>query len=157
MIKDQNKLPLILYCLSIFAALIVLTDFILAGKVIIDEVIDVKKERQQYYNAARNHHYSYKVTTSKHHFTVSDDFAQLVQDNQKIEYSVSRIFKEVNRYRLVSSENSAIYSLRIISGLIIPLSVIIAIGVAYKYKKKISTIVFVLQILLIVDLIFLIK
>ena len=155
--KQRDKLRLSLHGIFIFIALLMLSDFILPGKVFTDEIIQVEKKKQQYYNAARNYHYSYKVNTNKHRFSVSENFARLVQNNQKIKYSVSRIFKEINRYGLLISENSTIYSFRIISGLIIPLMVIIAIGISYKYKHKMSTLIFVLQITLIGNLIILIN
>ncbi|MCA6074994.1 hypothetical protein [Fulvivirga sedimenti] len=151
----QHKLRLSLYTTFVLAALVILFDFILPGRVVNDEIIDVKRERQQYFNAARNYHYSYKVITSEHQFSVAENFAQLVQDHEKIEYSVSRIFKEVNWYRLLSSENNSFYSLRILSGLVLPLLTIISILVAYLYKKNIGILVFVLQVLLVADLIFL--
>ncbi len=153
--KHQHKLRLLLYSIFALVALIVLVDFVSPGKIINDEIINVKRERQQYYNAARNHHYSYKVITSEHEFLVEEDFAKLELVNEKIEYSISRIFKEVNWYRFVSSENKSFYSLRIISGLVLPLLTIISIFVAFRYKKEIGILVFILQILLIADLIFL--
>ena len=153
--KHQHKLRVTLYATFVLAALVIIADFILPGRIINDEIIRVERERQQYYNAARNYHYSYKVITNEHQFSVTEDFAGLVQGHEKIEYSVSRIFKEVNWYRLLSSENRAVYSLRIISGLVLPLLTIISIIIAYRYKKNISTLVFVLQVLLIADMIFL--
>ncbi|MEM6629117.1 MAG: hypothetical protein AAF694_05570 [Bacteroidota bacterium] len=154
--KYQNTLRLSVHGIFVLAALVILIDFIIPGKVVNDEIIEVKSERQQYYNAARNSHYSYKVITRKHHFFVAEDFAKLVQGHEKIEYSVSRVFKEVNGYRLLPSGNRRVYSLRIVSGLVLPLLTIISILVAYQYKKNIGTLVFVLKALLIVDLIFLI-
>lgn len=156
MIKKQNKLLLALSGVFVFAALVILADLVLPGKIVTDEILDIKRERQQYYNAAGNYHYSYKVITAKHHFWVSENFAELIQENQKIEYSISRIFKEVNWYRLLTSENREIYSLRILSGFVIPLTLIIVIGLGFKYEEKISVLVFVIQVLVIADLIFLI-
>lgn len=156
MYKNQHKVHLSLYASFTLVALVILVDFILPGRIIHDEIINVQKERQQYYNAARNYHYSYKVITSKHKFLVTEDFAELELINEKIEYSVSPIFKEVNWYRLLSSENKSFYSLRIASGFVLPLLAIILIFVAFRYRKKIDTLVFILQILLVADLIFLI-
>lgn len=155
MYKHQNKLRLLLYATFTLIALVVLFDFISPGRIINDEIINVKKELQQYYNAASNYHYSYKVITSKHEFFVSKDFVKLEVVNEKIEYSVSPIFKEVNWCRLFSSENKYFYSLRIVSGLVLPLLAFITVCVAHRYKKKIGLLVFTLQTLLIADLIFL--
>jgi len=153
--KHQHKLRLVLYAIFTLAALVILVDFVSPGRIINDEIIDVHQERQQSYNAARNYHYSYKVVTNEHQFLVTEGFAELELVNKKIEYSVSPIFKEVNWYRLLSSQDKSFYSLRIASGLVLPLLTIVLIFVAFRYKRKIGTIVFILQILLIADLIFL--
>lgn len=155
MSDNQHKLQLSFYVIFILAALVIIVDFVFPGKVITDEIINVKKEQQQYYNAARNYHYSYKLITSEYQFPVTEEFAELIQDEEKIQFSVSRIFKEVNWYRLLSSDNRDTYSLRIFSGLVLPLLTIISILVDYLYKKNLDILVFVLQVLLIGDLIFL--
>ncbi len=156
MIKNLGKLRLWWYGLFILASLVILADFIIPGRVVIDDIIDVKKDRQQYYNAARNYHFSYRLITSTHNFSITEDFAKGINNDQKIEYAVSRIFKEVNHYQLFNSGNREIYSLRIFSGFVIPLLLIIIIGFAFKYEKKISVLIFVIQVLVIADLEFLI-
>lgn len=153
--KYQQKLRLLLYTVFAFIAIIIIVDFILPGRIINDKIINIKRERQQYNNAARNEHYSYKIITSEDQFSVTEDFAKLVKENEKIEYTVSPIFKEVNWYRLLSSENREFYSLRIMSGLVIPLLVMISIFVSYLSIKNINILLFVLKILLILDLIYL--
>ncbi len=154
--RPGNKATLYLHAITLLAALVILIDFTLPGKVFTEDVINIKKERQQYYNAARNYHYSYKVITNEHQFSVAEEFAKLAKNQKNIEFAVSRLFKEVNWYRLLSSDKKAVYSLRIVSGLILPLLIIISLVVAYRYKKKISTLILILQILLLADLIFLI-
>lgn len=155
MSNHQDKLRLLIHAIFILAALIVLVDFTLPGRIINDKIIEVKKERQQYYNAARNYHYSYKLHAHQHQFSVAEDFAELIQDEEKVEYSVSRIFKEVNWYRIPSSENKDVFSLRILSGLALPLLTIVPILVAHLYKKNMGILLFVLQVLLLADLILL--
>lgn len=151
----ENTWRLLSYTVFVLAALVIIVDFILPGKVVNDEIIKITRERQQYYNAAGNYHYSYELVAKKHRFQVKEEFAALAKDQEKIEYSVSRIFKEVNWYRLLTSEKGGIYSLRIISGFIIPFMVIVSIGAAYRFRKKTGTLVFVLMALLIADLVFL--
>jgi hypothetical protein len=153
---NQDKFRLYFYGLFTLVSLLILLDFLLPGRKVVDEIIAIQKERQQYYNAARNFHYSYKVSTTQHEFYITGDYAQEIAINEKIEYSVSRIFKEVNAYRLLRSEESETYSLRFLLGLLIPLLVIVIIGIAFLSKKKMSTLVFVFQVLLIADLLFLI-
>jgi len=154
--KYQHKLRLALYLAFTVAALVILVDFIAPGTRINDTIISIKKERQQYYNAAQNYHYTYKVITRQHKFLVKEDFVALDLVNKEIQYSVSQIFKEVNWYRLLSSENKSFYSLRVASGLILPLLSIISFLLVYRYNKKINILVLILRILLVADLIFLI-
>lgn len=155
MINHQDKLRLGLYSLFALASIIILTDFILPGSVVVEEIIDVKKERQQYYNAAQNYHFSYRVFTSTHNFSITEDFAKQIKNNQPIEFAVSPIFREINSYRLLNSGSREVYSLRILSGLVIPLALIIVMGLAFKYEKNMSILIFVIQVLVIADLIFL--
>ncbi len=153
--NPQNKIGLSINAAFVMAALVIIIDFILPGSTFNDEIISVQSKQEQYYNAAANFHYSYQVTTSEHQFSVTEEFAEMVQADDKIEYSISQIFKEVNWYRLPSSDNRSTYSLRLMTGLVLPLLAILSIFVAYRFKKKIGILVFVLQALLMADLVFL--
>lgn len=155
MAKHHHKLRLSLYAIFTLVALVIIVDFGSPGSIIKDEIIKVQKERQQYYNAAGNHHYSYKIITRKHEFSVGEDLAELEFENEKIEYSVSRIFKEVNWYKMPPSRNKSYYSLRIVSGLVLPLLALISILIAFRFRWRIDIPVFVLQVSLIADLIYL--
>jgi hypothetical protein len=155
MIENANKTKLLLYGLTLLTALVILIDFTLPGKVFTEEGVNIKKEREKYFNAGGNSHNTYKLITSKHHFSVSESFAKSVQ-NKKIKYSVSLIFKEINRYGLLSSKKSEIYSFRMASGLVLPLIVIFTLVIAYKYEDRISLLIFVLQITLLANFIILI-
>lgn len=155
MIIEQPKFRIYTYALFVLASLTIIADFIIPGRIIIDEIINVKKERQQYYNAAQNYHYSYELYTNEHQFSISEDFAAIIEGEEKVQFSLSRIFKEVNWYNSLFSNNRAVFSLRILSGFLLPLFFIISILVTYLYKKNIGILVFVLQVLIILDLIFL--
>jgi hypothetical protein len=155
MLKETNKITILLHGITLLVALVILIDFAFPGKVYTEEILNVDQERQQYSNAAGNHHYSYKVATAKHHFSVSEDFAKSAQD-KKVTYSVSLIFQEINNYRLHSSDKSNIDSFRLASGLGLPLLVILTFLIAYKIKKRMSTLLFVLQIALLGNLVLLI-
>lgn len=154
MTKETNKIKLLLYGVSLLISFIMVLDFTLPGKNFVEDVVSIKKEKQRYYNAAGNSHYSYKLISPKHHFSVSEDFAKSVE-NEKIKYSVSLLFQEINRYSNLSSEKGSIHSFRIASGLVLPLIVIFAIFIAYRCKKKMSTLLFVLHVVLLSNLIFL--
>ena len=152
--KSTFKLRTFLYSLFILMALVIITDFLLPGKAYTDEVRNVQAERQQYYNAAQNYHLSYKLTTDQHDFSVSEDFAETVNEGDTVNYRLSLIFKEVNRYQLVSEDKGHTDSLRTYSGLILPLIVILVMGLAYRYGNKMSILVFVIQVVAIADLVF---
>ncbi|MEM8765355.1 MAG: hypothetical protein AAGD88_16160, partial [Bacteroidota bacterium] len=117
---NPNKATRVIHALFALAALIILIDFTWPGSTVNDTILDVQKRRQQYYNAARNHHYTYMVVTGQHQFLVTEGFAAAELKDKKIEYTVSPIFQEVNWYRLLEAERKSYYSLRIASGLILP-------------------------------------
>lgn len=156
MIKSRLKIRRWIYSIFTIVALIIVADFIIPGTVFLNEIVNIKRQTQQYNNAAGNYHYSYKVFTRKHNFFISKDFAETIKENQKIKYSVSRIFNEVNSYSSFNPERKGMYPLRIVSGLIIPLIVILMMGITSRYEKKIVVLAFVLKAALIADLIFLI-
>lgn len=152
---NKEKLRMLAYSIFACIALLILVDFILPGKIVTTNVVSIKTEYQQYYNAGGNHHNSYKVITDKHQFSVSKEFAKLYKTKEQIEYSVSPIFNEVNRYGLTSSATKTMYSLRFVSGLIIPLLALISLIIAYKYEYKVAILVVVLQIVLLGNFVFL--
>jgi hypothetical protein len=138
------------------SALIIVAGLLIPGKVYRTEISNIKREQQQYYNAARNQHHSYSLITPEHEFHVSEEFARTVAVNEPIDYSISRLFKEANWYRSTHEGSRSTYSLRIVSGLVIPILTLFAMGLAFRTKLKIETLVFVLQALLLADLIYLI-
>lgn len=145
-----------IFILFSLIAVIIITDFTLPGKVFTKDIIAIKKEKQQYYNAAKNYHFSYELTTNKHQFLVTKDFVKSNWKNNKVDYSVSLVFKEVNWYKLTTSTIKSYYSLRILSGFIFPLLVLTSMAFSYYYKKNIDIFISVLQALLFADLIYLI-
>ncbi len=152
----QRRWVQIIHTLFILLALSIILDFAWPGANYTDKVIDVEKELQQYYNAARNYHYSYRILTTNYRFSVSEEFAQTVQEGQEIQYQVSLLFKEINGYGLITSESKSLYSLRVLSGLVVPLLAIIILVLGFKYADNMSILIFVIQISLVADLIFLI-
>lgn len=151
MSKETSKLTLLTYAIPVLIALVIILDFTLPGKMYTEKVVKIKYERQQYYNAGGNYHYSYEVVTPSHQFSVAEAFAKEAK-GKLIKYSVSLIFKEVNRYSAADSSINNVHSFRIASGLIFPLIVILILFLCYKYKKNWGTLLFVLQVILLADL-----
>ncbi|PQB06082.1 hypothetical protein BST85_13045 [Aureitalea marina] len=133
-----------------------MADFIVPGNLKSADIVEVQKEIQRYYNAGGNYHYSYKVVTPEDIFQVSEDFAAQVEEQDNIEYAISPVFKEVNWYRSDPSARKSFHSLRLASGLILPILCMFSIFMLVRYNKKLGKVDFILKALLIGDLILLI-
>lgn len=155
--NDSDTIRLLWPVAIVIMSLVIIIDFSVPGQIESDEIIEVLRERQQYYNAARNYHYSYELITSERQFTVTEGFVNFIGEHEKIEYSVSPLFNEVNWYRLIATNHQGIYPLRILSGLVLPLLTIISIAIAHYYTKRSTTLVFVLEVCLIADLVYLMQ
>ena len=98
MSESSHKLRFYSYAFFGFIALFILADFALPGKNYTKEIVELRTERQKYFNAAGNSHLTYKVITDEHKFLVKEDFVQPELKGKQIEYTVSPLFKEVNWY-----------------------------------------------------------
>jgi small-conductance mechanosensitive channel len=153
--KTSLDYRVVIYLILGLVGLIIISDFLIPGKVFNQEIVDIDSNLQQYYNAGGRSHMSYDVVTTDHAFTVSEEFADSVKLGMYVEYSVSRVFSEVNWYQF-KAQRSEIHSLRLFSGLLIPLIVLAAMGYTYFTKRNLETLIFVFQVLLVADLVFLI-
>ena len=153
---DKTKTTTYIYLAFTLAALLIVADLLVPGEVVTDRIKFVNKKREQYTNAAKNFHYSYEIITNEDRFTVNEDFATLAKMDDEITYSKSRIFSEVNWYRLVHSDDKSHSTMRILTGMIVPLLVIVVMLIAARIERDISTFAFVVQVLLIADLVYLI-
>lgn len=151
----MDKKQFIYYSIFCLAALIILVDFIVPGATQEREVVQVKKTLQRYYNAGGNYHYTYKVVTSDNEFLIDEDHAQLAPEGKPITYSLSPIFNQTNWYQLSTNGKKSYHSLRLASGLIMPLLYLLALIVAFRFNYRLGKLLFIMQILLIADLIFL--
>lgn len=93
------------------------------------------------------------VFTEEHAFPVSESFAETVQKGDSVDFSVSILFNQVNWYRMSGDDNRSVYSLRLMAGLVAPLLALIVFFIAYRFKRNLSTLIFVLQAILLADLI----
>lgn len=136
------------------AALVVLLDFAIPGKVMTAEVIEIKKSRQNYYNAAQNYHYSYRVITADYEFPVNEEFTNGIEHSAGVvEFSLSPLFKQVDSYKWVEhSTGPYTYSLRLISALVFPLVVFALVFASYRFNKQWNFVFLVLRILTIANI-----
>lgn len=154
--KEISKSTLISYAIPVIIAFVIILDFTLPGKVYTEQVVELERQVQRYYNAGGNSHNSYEIITSKHRFTAEESFAKEAR-NKEISYTVSRIFSEVNWHRIVPDGKSTVHSFRLATGLIFPILVMIVLFISYRYNKNWNTLLFVLQFFLLADLFYLLK
>lgn len=143
------------YVICIVISVIIIADFLIPGKSISREVVHVSKDTQQHYNASGNQYFTYRVYTEEHDFYISADSYSAVEKGQIIEYRVSYIFGEVNSYQVAEKESSNVYSLRGATGLLFPVLVLLMMSLAFKLDDKMGILIFVVQVLLLADVIYL--
>lgn len=154
--ETGQKLKLFFMAFSAVLSLIIILDFSLSGASIKEKVIGVNTTIESHNNAGGNSHFSFKIRTQNYAFTVSESFAHLIKNEDELNLSITPFFEEVNTVRLSSGE-SEIHSLRLISGLILPLLIIIALALGYKIGNRWNNIVFVFEVLAFADLVFLVR
>lgn len=152
----KGKLKEFGYKLTILLSIIILIDFFYPGTPYNETIIGIKREQQQYYNASGNSHSSYRIFTNKHNFTTTTNFAKSIKKSQNVNYIISPIFQEVNSH-YTNKSNKTLHSLRLFSGLILPVFILLIILGSQKINWKTENLIFVLQILSIGNLIFLLN
>lgn len=145
----------VLNSILVLLALVISIDFVLPGTAYSLPAQDKKTQHQSYYNAGGNSHTSYSVHTTEHSFVVSESFSRKVDKESIIDYTVSPIFKEVNRYQIKGNADSEIYSLRWFTGLLLPLFALGVFSYNIRFKKENIAITSVTTALLFGDLIYL--
>lgn len=152
--KYPSKIQKAISIVIIGISLLMIVDFILPGQVIEDKVERLARTHESYNNAGGGFHYSFKVVTENQVFNISEEFARKIRQGTPIVYSESIIFSKVNWYKLSMNDSNSYYILRILLGLMLPLATIVSIFLAYNYFPKLETLVFIFQVLVLVDLFF---
>jgi len=70
--------------LFLILAFVFIIDFSLPGKEITTKVNSIETNRQHYYNAGRNSHLTYTVTTKESRFTASKEFVKRIDKGDLI-------------------------------------------------------------------------
>jgi hypothetical protein len=135
-------------------AVVILADFMVPGTVVREEVVGVKREVQDHHNAARGYHYSHRIITAQRAFFVAEDVAIQAKPGELIQYSVSRIFGEVNWCKTDGSNRRSYFSLRCLAALLIPLLTAFSMFAVRRFGGhfNLEIFVFVLQLILLVYL-----
>ena len=155
MIKNPKPWQLALDSIFILLSILILSDFVGPGQLYKTEILEVNKTRQDYYNAGGNYHYTYKMITEPCSFLVHEDFAKEAQNASLVEFKLSPIFREVNWYKFPYQDSKSFHSLRLASGLVLPILVIIASLIALKYQKRDHILLLILRIIMVGNIVLL--
>ena len=151
----MNLLQKITIYICLFIALISLGDFVFSNSSIKDIITEKKTSYESYNNAGGNSHVSKSIHSQKFEFNCSDAFFELSSVSDSLNLKVSPIFNKINRYTNLQKQYSETYSLRYVTGLIIPVLGLLILMLSFKFKEKMTIIVFVAQIALLSNFIYL--
>lgn len=153
--QKSNSIKKTFSYILLIVSIAILSDYLIPGKKNTETISKVKTNYERYYNAGGNSHNSYSIQTESRTFDVSELFTKQVSKNEKITYTLSILFNEVNSYQ-TNASNKSTHSLRAVSGLFIPLFAILVALLTLYSKKDIEILLFVTTVLLIADLVYLI-
>lgn len=142
--------------LMILISGVIIIDFLFPGEMVNDTVVKVERIRQSHHNASGNSHFSFTLVGEHHKFDITEDFANVIDENDEIRYSVSPLFKEVNRFKKVNATHASYFPLRVISGFVLPLLILLLFAAERIWNWGLKNLQMVLAILLVVDLVYLI-
>ena len=152
----MQKIKLLIVGLLSLISLITLIDFTLFSSEEKETIITTSTKRQNYYNAGGNSHVAYTLNTNTRSFPISKEFYNTINEGEKISYTLSPIFKEVNSYTSIKS-NSEIYTLRWLTGFVFPIITLLIFIISLKTKKSNEIVFFVLSITTIANLVYLLS
>ena len=153
--KTDRKTELIFMAICALISLVTILDFILIKGPITENVITVSTTVESHNNASKNFHLSFKIRTQNHHFSVSENIANSVEKGDELSLIITPLFNEVNNVEMTLSGDSEIHSLRLISGLILPLLILSILAFGYKYGSQWRNVVFVFEVLAFANFVYL--
>lgn len=140
--------------LFLLVAAVLLLDFVIPGKAFEETVTEVVRKQQRNYKTPGNSHYTYHVRTPQNFFLVSKPFAASITIGQPIEYRLSYLFNEINGYRLQNDEPFTRHSMQWFAGLAFPLIAMGLLLFSLKRPNKYGILMFVIQALIVADLVY---
>ncbi len=135
-------------------ATILLLDFLIPGQIFREATQDVVREEQRYYNAAGNSHYTYHVRTGQNYFIVNKNFAKSLSAGDTIQYRLSYLFNEINGVKKCNDQQYTRHSMRWFAGMVFPIIAIFFLVLGIRNPKKYGNPIFVVQVLLIADVVY---
>ncbi len=138
-------------------AMAILADFEFSSETI-TYLVDKKQNRlENRQSTGRNYYYSAHLTAGDYTIAVSEDFGDATKKEHTLTFEKSLLFNEVNRVTNVTTGMSEKFSFRWMTGCIIPLFAIIVLVLGIRRREKLNTLVFVTQVVLLIDFVFLLN
>ncbi|RMB57572.1 hypothetical protein EAX61_10645 [Dokdonia sinensis] len=152
-----HKVKVILIVVCGLLAVATLIDFDFDSGTFTEQIEGSDQKRQRYYNAGGNSHKTFKVYTNSFSIPVTKVFYKTIQEGDQVVVSKSLLFEEINKVENVRTTVSETHSMRYFSGLAIPILMLIVAGLAFKFKNKYETLIFVVCVLTIANFIYILN
>lgn len=136
-------------------SLLIIVDYFFAADTFTEDVVGINRALEEYNNAGGNYHFSYRIQTRNFSFPVSEAFASQAQQAKQLSLEVSPIFREVNAYEIPQTGEKEVYGLRLLTGLLFPLLALLVMALGYRYKGKLSILIFVVALCAVANLLYL--
>lgn len=138
-------------------AMVILADFEFSKETLTEEVSSKRWQLENRQSTGRNYYHSAHIFAGGFKIPVSEDFGEQTEEGHIVTFDKSLLFNEVNRITNVDTGLSEKFSFRWMTGCIIPLLAIVIMVIGIKRREKVNTLVFVTQVVLLLDLIFLLN
>lgn len=151
-----QRIQLVFGILCAIIALVIIIDYTFNSSTSTEKVLAKERQVENKYSFTGNQYYARYLATATQKISVSKELNNTVERGDMITFTTSLWFNEINRVTVPSLGVTEVYSFRTMFGLLVPLLVLILLGIGCRLKSKVSTLVFVSEVVLLADVIFLI-
>jgi len=141
----------------IAVAMTILADFEFSSQTITQKVDSKSSRLENRQSTGRNYYYATHLISGEYRIPVSEDFGDSTDVGHTLTFKKSLLFKEVNRVTNMDTGESEKFSFRWMTGCVIPLFAVIVLILGIKRREKLNTLVFVTEVVLIINFIFLLN
>jgi hypothetical protein len=152
-----SKMQLAFMMIMIGIAMAILADFEFTSQTITQEVDSKNYRLENRQSTGRNYYYAAHIQAGDYRIPVSEDFADNTEKGHQLTFNKSLLFNEVNRVTNVATGASEKFSFRWMTGCVIPLFGIVVLVLGIKRREKLNTLVFVTEVVLIINFVFLLN
>lgn len=152
-----SKMQLAFMLIMIGIAMAILADFEFTSETITQEVDSKNYRLENRQSTGRNYYYAAHIQAGDYRIPVSEDFADTTEKGHTLIFNKSLLFNEVNRVTNVATGASEKFSFRWMTGCVIPLFGIVVLVLGIKRREKLNTLVFVTEVVLIINFVFLLN